>query len=204
MFSGLVNGTGKVKIMKRRGETIKLTIQANKPDFTDGIQIGDSICVDGTCLTVEKTNGQSFSVTLMPQTFEKTTFKLRRPGSLVNLERSLEIGKRLEGHIVTGHVDEVVNVIKREPNENSVELTFNLPSRLSGQVVPQGSVAINGVSLTVMDTGAQWFSVGLIPHTQAITNLDQLQVNDQVNLETDIIGKYIVANLNKGVDHNGR
>lgn len=204
MFSGLVNGTGKVTQIKRQDETIQLTVEPSRPGITDGIQVGDSICVDGTCLTVEKIAEAGFSVTLMPQTFEKTTFKDRQPGSLVNLERSLKIGRRLEGHLVTGHVDETTTVIKRRSNENAIELTFELPARLTGQVVPQGSVAINGVSLTVMDTGPDWFSVGLIPHTQAITNLDELKQGDRVNLETDIIGKYVVANLKKGAGHNGR
>lgn len=134
----------------------------------------------------------------MPQTFEKTTFKDLQPGDLVNLERSLQVGDRLEGHIVTGHVDEVTVVQAMAPNENAIEVRFALPVRLANQVVPQGSVAINGVSLTVMNTGADWFSVGLIPHTQTVTNLDDLQVGSQVNLETDILGKYVAANLQKG------
>ena len=107
----------------------------------------------------------------------------------------MQVGARLEGHIVTGHVDELSRVLKRTVNENAIEVQFNLPQRLHGQVVAQGSVAINGVSLTVMETGADWFTVGLIPHTQLVTNLDALKVGDEVNLETDILGKYVVTNL---------
>lgn len=195
MFSGLVNGMGRVESIMRDGETIQLTVAPLADALTAGLKIGDSIAIDGTCLTVVSQDKDNFRVTLMPQTFEKTTFKNRHSGSLVNLERSLQVGSRLEGHIVTGHVDEVTEVVKRKPNENAIEVAFKLPPRLRGQVVPQGSIAINGVSLTVMDVDDNWFSVGLIPHTQTVTNLDKLEVGSQVNLETDILGKYVVANM---------
>lgn len=183
MFSGLVQGTGKVQKLEKKGETIELTIAPTSPVLLEELVIGDSVAINGTCLTVVGQTGTSFHVTLMPQTFEKTTFKDLQPGDLVNLERSLQVGDRLEGHIVTGHVDEVTVVQAMAPNENAIEVRFALPVRLANQVVPQGSVAINGVSLTVMNTGADWFSVGLIPHTQTVTNLDDLQVGSRVNLE---------------------
>ena len=198
MFSGLVAGTGRISALEQEGETIRMAIAPQSADFLTGVEIGDSIAIDGTCLTVEHFNNQDFTVTLMPQTFEKTTFKDRRVGDLVNLERSLAVGSRLEGHIVTGHVDEVVSVLARRQNENAIELTLALPARLRTQVVAQGSVALNGVSLTVMRTGSDRFSVGLIPHTQTVTNLDTLRVGDAVNLETDILGKYVAANLKVG------
>ena len=181
--------------MEMKQGTITLVIGPTNPYFLSQAQVGDSIAIDGTCLTIENFSDRQFTVTLMPQTFAKTTFKDRRVGSLVNLERSLQVGLRLEGHIVTGHVDEVVQVISRRQNKNAIELVFNLPRRLAGQVVAQGSVAINGVSLTVMTVTKDTFSVGLIPHTQTITNLDGLQVGSRVNLETDILGKYVIANL---------
>lgn len=200
MFSGLVQGTGKIRVLDRRAETINLTVAPTVADVMDQLAIGDSIAINGTCLTVVTMGPDEFQVTLMPQTFEKTTFKDLRVGDLVNLERSLTVGARLEGHIVTGHVDEVVTVRDVQKNENAIEVRFNLPARLTGQVVAQGSVAINGVSLTVMDTSADWFSVGLIPHTQTVTNLDLLAAGSRVNLETDILGKYVVANLQKGAE----
>lgn len=200
MFSGLVQGTGKIRVLDRRAETINLTVAPIVADVMDQLAIGDSIAINGTCLTVVTMGPDEFQVTLMPQTFEKTTFKDLRVGDLVNLERSLTVGARLEGHIVTGHVDEVVTVRDVQKNENAIEVRFNLPARLTGQVVAQGSVAINGVSLTVMDTSADWFSVGLIPHTQTVTNLDLLAAGSRVNLETDILGKYVVANLQKGAE----
>ena len=132
---------------------------------------------------------------MMPQTFKKTTFKNSKIGDQVNIERSLQVTSRLEGHIVTGHIDDVVSLIKKQQNENAIELFFKLPDRLTAQVVPQGSIAINGTSLTVMDINKNIFSVGLIPHTQENTNLTQLAVGDQVNVETDILGKYVAKNL---------
>lgn len=188
MFSGLVNGTGKLTQIEQTDHTIRLTIDLD-PALQEGMEVGASFAVNGTCLTVETEQPGRLTVTLMPQTYNLTTFKDLPVGALVNLERSLKIGDRLEGHIVTGHVDQTTPVIKREVNENAIELTFKLPDELRGQVISQGSVAINGVSLTVMKQADDWFSVGLIPHTQTVTNLDQLRVGDLVNLETDVLGK---------------
>lgn len=201
MFSGLVNGTGKLTQIEQTDHTIRLTIDLD-PALQEGMEVGASLAVNGTCLTVETEQPGRLTVTLMPQTYNLTTFKDLPVGALVNLERSLKIGDRLEGHIVTGHVDQTTPVIKREVNENAIELTFKLPDELRGQVISQGSVAINGVSLTVMKQADDWFSVGLIPHTQTVTNLDQLRVGDLVNLETDVLGKYVAAKL--GGISNGR
>ena len=201
MFSGLVNGTGKLTQSEQTDHTIRLTIDLD-PALQEGMEVGASLAVNGTCLTVETEQPGRLTVTLMPQTYNLTTFKDLPVGALVNLERSLKIGDQLEGHIVTGHVDQTTPVIKREVNENAIELTFKLPDELRGQVISQGSVAINGVSLTVMKQADDWFSVGLIPHTQTVTNLDQLRVGDLVNLETDVLGKYVAAQL--GGILNGR
>ena len=201
MFSGLVNGTGKLTQIEQTDHTIRLTIDLD-PALQEGMEVGASLAVNGTCLTVETEQPGRLTVTLMPQTYNLTTFKDLPVGALVNLERSLKIGDRLEGHIVTGHVDQTTPVIKREVNENAIELTFKLPDELRGQVISQGSVAINGVSLTVMKQADDWFSVGLIPHTPTVTNLDQLRVGDLVNLETDVLGKYVAAQL--GGILNGR
>lgn len=201
MFFGLVNGTGKLTQIEQTDHTIRLTIDLD-PALQEGMEVGASLAVNGTCLTVETERPGRLTVTLMPQTYNLTTFKDLPVGALVNLERSLKIGDRLEGHIVTGHVDQTTPVIKREVNENAIELTFKLPDELRGQVISQGSVAINGVSLTVMKQADDWFSVGLIPHTQTVTNLDQLRVGDLVNLETDVLGKYVAAQL--GGILNGR
>ena len=199
MFSGLIGTTGKIRQLAQTGETMCLTVVPQVSGFLKGAVVGDSIAIDGTCLTIEQFVDNGFTVTLMPQSFIKTVFKERQVGDLVNLERSLKLGDRLEGHIVTGHVDEVTRVIDRRLNENAIELVFLLPARLRGQVVSQGSVAINGVSLTVMQADETSFSVGLIPHTQAVTNLDRLQDGDLVNMETDILGKYVARNMKVGL-----
>ena len=201
MFSGLVNGTGKLTQIEQTDHTIRLTIDLD-PALQEGMEVGASLAVNGTCLTVETEQPGRLTVTLMPQTYNLTTFKDLPVGALVNLERSLKIGARLAAHRDTAHADHTTPVIKREVNENAIELTFKLPDELRGQVISQGSVAINGVSLTVMKQADDWFSVGLIPHTQTVTNLDQLRVGDLVNLETDVLGKYVAAQL--GGILNGR
>ena len=127
MFSGLVAETGRIVKITQDGETIELVVEPHSDDFLITVQLGDSIAVNGTCLTVVEINNNQFTTTLMPQTFEKTTFKNLGKGSLVNLERSLQVGARLEGHIVTGHVDELSRVLKRTVNENAIEVQFSLP-----------------------------------------------------------------------------
>lgn len=196
MFSGLVRGDTHIKKIDKHKQTIKLTVSC-PADFTNELTIGDSIAINGTCLTVESFTETSFVVTMMPQTYKKTVFKNLHNGDQLNVERSLEVGQRLEGHLVTGHIDDLATVTKIAQNENAIEIWFKFPARLSTQIVPQGSIALNGVSLTVMDVKDNSFSVGLIPHTQDETNLANLQINDEVNLETDIIGKYVAKNLEK-------
>lgn len=194
MFSGLVTGDATIATIKKDTQTITMTIKTSTSNLK-GLKVGDSIAVNGCCLTVESFTETKFVVTMMPQTFKKTTFKNSKIDDQVNIERSLQVTSRLEGHIVTGHIDDVVSLIKKQQNENAIELFFKLPDRLTAQVVPQGSIAINGTSLTVMDINKNIFSVGLIPHTQENTNLTQLAVGDQVNVETDILGKYVAKNL---------
>lgn len=196
MFSGLVRGDASIKKINKNDETIVLTVNCAK-NFTENLQIGDSIAINGTCLTVENFTDDTFQVTMMPQTYKKTIFKNLDVGDQLNVERSLEIGKRLEGHIVTGHVDDIAKVREINQNENAIEIWFQFPTRLENQIVAQGSIAINGVSLTIMDTKENNFSVGLIPHTQDETNLSSLKVGSEVNIETDILGKYVAKNLEK-------
>ena len=196
MFSGLVTGGAKIAALAIDKQTIQMTV-ACPDNFLAGAKIGESIAVNGTCLTADKISQNEFTVTMMPQTFKKTVFKNSQVGDAVNVERALQVHDRLEGHILTGHVDETVKLLEKKPNQNAIELKFERPARLRSQIVAQGSVALNGVSLTVMNVTANSFAVGLIPHTQDETNLAGLQVGDEVNLETDILGKYVEANLKK-------
>ncbi len=196
MFSGLVRGDAHVAKIDKKQETIVLTVSC-APDFLKGVKIGDSIAIDGCCLTVEHFTNDSFTVTMMPQTYKKTIFKDLKPHDQLNVERALQVGARLDGHIVSGHIDDLAEVVRQKRNENAIEVWFKFPARLEKQIVAQGSIAINGVSLTVMDTKDNSFSVGLIPHTQAETNLDKLRVGSKVNIETDMIGKYVAKDLEK-------
>lgn len=194
MFSGLVSGKAHISNINKDGKTIVMTIET-VPEELAKVKIGDSIAINGCCLTVEKFTDNKFTVTMMPQTFDKTTFKNSKVGDKVNIERSVAVGSRFEGHIVSGHVDETAKVIDKKQNENAIELWFQLPKRLNKQIVSQGSIAINGTSLTVMKAEEDKFSVGLIPHTQDETNLSDLEVGDSVNIETDVIAKYVEANM---------
>ena len=198
MFSGLVRGDARIAAIDKNDETIVMTV-ACQPDFTKNLQIGYSIAVNGTCLTVEQYTDTSFVVTMMPQTYQKTTFKNLDINAQLNVERSLQVGQRLEGHLVTGHIDDIAKVTEIRTNENAIEVWFAFPTRLKNQIVAQGSIAINGVSLTVMDTHDNVFSVGLIPHTQDETNLSKLNVGSEVNIETDILSKYVAKNLEKRI-----
>lgn len=196
MFSGLVTGGAKIAALASDKQTIQMTV-ACPDNFLAGAQLGESIAVNGTCLTADEIKDNQFKVTMMPQTFKKTIFKNSQVGDAVNIERALQVHDRLEGHILTGHVDETVKVLEKKRNQNAIELSFQRPARLRSQIVAQGSVGLNGVSLTVMNVTANSFSVGLIPHTQDETNLAILKTGDEVNLETDILGKYVAANLKK-------
>lgn len=196
MFSGLVRGDAQIAQLDKKDQTIKLIVKC-APDFLQNVKIGDSIAINGTCLTVESFTTDSFQVTMMPQTFKKTIFKDSNVGDQLNVERSLEVGQRLEGHIVTGHIDDLAMVTQKKTNKNAIEIWLEFPPRLQKQIVAQGSIAINGVSVTVMDTEKNQFSVGLIPHTQDETNLSKLKIGSEVNIETDILGKYVSKNLEK-------
>ena len=169
MFSGLINGTGKLTQIEQTDHTIRLTIDLD-PALQEGMEVGASLAVNGTCLTVETEQPGRLTVTLMPQTYNLTSFKDLPVGALVNLERSLKIGDRLEGHIVTGHVDQTAPVIKREVNENAIELTFKLPEELRGQVISQGSVAINGVSLTPFSASTPLMCRCIAAHSDMATS----------------------------------
>ena len=196
MFRGVVAGKAKIAEINKKDETITMTVTFPTGLLSD-IKIGDSIAVNGTCLTAEKVEPNEFQVTMMPQTFEKTTFKDLKVNDDVNVEQAMKADSSFEGHIVTGHVDDVIHITDRHINENAIELWFSIPNHLDKQIVPQGSVALNGVSLTVMDVKDNKFSVGLIPHTQDETNLSSLKAGDVVNLETDILGKYVQKNLSR-------
>lgn len=192
MFTGIIQSVGTVAAIQRAAAHADLTIET---PLTAQIhsQIGDSVAVNGVCLTLTALTAQGFTTTMMPETSRRTALQALRPGSRVNLEPALRADQRLDGHFVLGHVDTTARLCQRVVDENAVVLTFETPQRYQTQLVEKGSVALNGVSLTLTAATAQTFSVSLIPHTLDQTNLADLQVNDRVNLETDILGKYLIS-----------
>ncbi|MFZ2353215.1 riboflavin synthase [Paucilactobacillus nenjiangensis] len=194
MFTGLIQAVGTVKSIQRSGQHAQVTIAADSKLLED-YQIGDSMAINGVCLTAIQVNEGNFTVDVMPTTFDKTTFKQLAFDARVNLERAMPANGRFEGHIVAGHVDTTTRVKIIRENENSVQMTFVYPASLQGQIVAEGSIAINGTSLTVATVGANEFSISLIPHSLTQTNFGQLKIGDQVNLETDMLAKYVQSLL---------
>ncbi|KRM12294.1 riboflavin synthase [Paucilactobacillus suebicus] len=191
MFTGIIKGIGTVTEIKRISDTAKLQIST---DLTGQInsQIGDSISVDGVCLTITKLDNQGFTVDVMPETVHRTNISKYVVNRKVDLEPALLASDRLDGHFVLGHVDCTSTVISRHQDENALVISFSLPEKYKDYVVEKGSVSVDGVSLTVVDAINNTFSVSLIPHTMDQTVLGDLMVNDVVNIETDVLGKYIV------------
>ncbi len=157
----------------------------------EGVRLGDSICVNGCCLSVVRIDNDAIAFELGPETLARTTFGGVAVGAAVNLERSLRLSDRLGGHLVTGHVDGVGRVAARTEDGEWVTCRFTAPPALLAHLAPKGSVAVDGVSLTVVDVTASDFSVALIPHTLAATTLGTRNVGDRVNLETDLVAKYV-------------
>jgi len=162
------------------------------------IKVGDSIAVNGVCLTVTSFGEDLFSADVMPETFQRTNLSKARVGTRVNLERPLRFSDRLDGHIVSGHVDAVGTIQSVTKLDNANILRINIPQDLLRYVVPQGSVAVDGISLTVVECGDDWFTVSLIPHTWRVTGFSTKDLGDGVNIETDIIGKYVERLMEKG------
>ncbi len=189
MFTGLIEETGTIRSVRGAGRSLHLTVDARR--VLEGIQVGDSIAVNGVCLTVVRHGSDSFTADVMPETYERTNLKDLPPGSPVNLERTMALGDRFGGHIVQGHVDATGTILAMERDEIAVWVTVSAPPDLLRYLVPKGSVAIDGISLTVVDVDADRFRVSLIPHTVAVTNMRHRKVGDRVNLEADVLAKYV-------------
>lgn len=190
MFTGLVEEIGQIKSVIKQGEAMVLTIGAGI--VTQDVKLGDSISVNGVCLTVTSFDRSSFSVDVMPETFRRSSLHRLKPGEAVNLERAMQAGARFGGHIVQGHVDGTGAVISRKSDANAVVFRIRLddPEQLR-YIIPKGSITVDGISLTVVDTSDDGFTVSIIPHTLAETALQHKQAGAVVNIETDIIGKYV-------------
>jgi len=189
MFTGIVEEMGKVRRLERRGGSAVLEVTARR--VLEGTRIGDSISVNGACLTVTRITSEHFAVDLAPETLQRTTLGGLRPGAGVNLERGLAVGARMGGHFVQGHVDDVGSVRVRKPAEEAVIIAFAAPPTVMRYVVPKGFIAVDGMSLTVVERLEDGFTVSFIPHTLANTVASGYRAGAPVNLEADILGKYV-------------
>lgn len=193
MFTGLVEAFVPVAEVVDAPPGKRLVIEW--PDVAGEAALGESIAVNGCCLTVVAIDGGRLAFEAGPETLAKTNLGGLAAGARVNVERSLRLGDRLGGHLVTGHVDAVGTLEERRDEGDWSTYWFRFPAPLRGQLVPKGSIAVDGVSLTVVDVTPERFSVALIPHTLAVTTLGQLRPGERVNLETDLIGKYVEKQL---------
>ncbi|HUL28865.1 MAG TPA: riboflavin synthase [Thermodesulfobacteriota bacterium] len=202
MFTGIIENRGKVLQIERSGEEARLIVEL-PPDLTEG-QLGDSINVNGACLTVVKKNEKTIALDLSPETLQKTTLEELKAGDEVNLERALRLADRLGGHIVTGHVDGVGEIMEKREERGFLHLRLRVPESVSRYVVEKGSIAIDGISLTVNNCQRGEIRMVLIPYTIEKTSLRQKRVGDRVNVEADILGKYVEKLLGRRDEKAGQ
>jgi riboflavin synthase len=195
VFTGIIEALGRVTRVEAQGEKTRLAIEA--PDVTDGLPIGASVAVNGACLTVVAVRPGEVAFEVVRETLDRTSLGDVRIGSRVNLERALRADGRLDGHIVQGHVDGTGRVRAIERRDDDVRFAVECEPEFAALLVPKGSIAIDGVSLTLVQVGAAGFDVALIPHTLAATNLGDRQPGDRVNLEADVLGKYVQKYLER-------
>lgn len=189
MFTGIIEEIGIVEQIKKGSASAVLTIRAEK--VIKGTKTGDSIAVNGVCLTVTSLGRGQFDADVMHETLNRSALRMLAPGSRVNLERAMPADGRFGGHIVAGHVDGTGQIIRVMADDNAVWYTIRAEKKILRYVVEKGSVAIDGISLTVAKTGDDWFAISAIPHTIRETTLQEKKQKDLVNLETDVIGKYV-------------
>lgn len=189
MFTGIIEEVGHVKSLRRGAKSFTLEVDASL--VMEGTQVGDSIATNGVCLTVTSLTGHGFTADVMPETVQRTALGELTAGSPVNLERALSLQTRLGGHIVSGHIDGTGRISDRRQDDTALWLTVECDSRLLRYIIEKGSITIQGVSLTVARVDDRSFAVSLIPHTQAVTTLHSARIGDRVNLENDIIAKYV-------------
>jgi riboflavin synthase len=191
MFTGIVEEVGTLRAVRPGAQSVALDIAANV--VTGDAAVGDSVLTDGVCLTVTSLREGGFTADAMPETVRRTTLAERRPGDGLNLERAMTLSSRLGGHLVAGHVDGVGVVTSVKPEDNALVVEFEVPAEVASVTVDQGSVAVDGVSLTVVGVSGARVRVSLIPHTAAVTTLGRLSPATRVNIEVDMIAKYVHA-----------
>ena len=190
MFTGIVERVGRLARLDAAGERLELEVEAGA-DIARDVRIGDSVALAGCCLTVVAVRGERLAFQAVPETLRRTSLGARRPGDPLNVERAMRADARLDGHIVQGHVDGTGTVRELRPEGDDILVRIDAPRELAVQLVPKGSVAVEGVSLTVVEPDERGFWVALIPHTRAVTTLGALAPGEAVNLELDVLGKYV-------------
>jgi riboflavin synthase len=198
MFTGIIEATGKILSFDRDDANTVLTIDSSK--LHRNVKKGDSVAVDGVCLTVSRKSGKRISFDVSSETIQRTNFSRKFIGDFVNLELPVTANTMLSGHFVQGHVEGIGRVRKWHRDPNDVRLFLDLPGDLLIYCVPKGSISINGVSLTIASLRASTIEIALIPYTLRHTNMDALRIGDLVNIETDVIGRYVVSVLKKTYD----
>jgi riboflavin synthase len=198
MFTGLVEGQGEIVRIEKKRDKALIWI---KPDFSwDEKKLGESISVNGVCLTATAWIGEVFSLDVSEETLTRSDLNRLKVGDLVNLERALRLSDRLGGHLVTGHIDGTGRILQKELQDTFFLLKISIPQALRPFIVEKGSIAVDGVSLTVNQVGEKEFGLTLIPHTGAKTTLSRKKIGEEVNLETDLIGKYVYQFMSRGND----
>lgn len=195
MFTGIVKTTGKLKQRREKKGKIYFVITVDK--FLEKVEVGDSISCDGACLTVIEKRQNYFTVELMPETLKLTRFQYLDVNSFINLEKSMKFGGRIDGHFVMGHVDAVGRIKKIIQGKANTDLVISVPKKIVKYLAYKGSISVNGVSLTIAESKNDWIKVCLITHTLEITNLSELKKGDRVNLEVDMIARYLERLLKK-------
>ena len=193
MFTGIIVGTGKVTKLDQKTKNrsaIQMTVDLGK--YASGLKIGQSVAINGVCLSATKISNNNCIFEMIDETTKKTDLGNVKAGSTVNVERSLKVGDRLEGHFVLGHIDGVATITKIEKKPKEVKIWFKIPKKLTKYVVKKGSIALDGISLTLVDVKKDVASVCLIPHTINVTNFKSKKIGDKLNIETDVLGKYIL------------
>ncbi|PIE70491.1 MAG: riboflavin synthase [Deltaproteobacteria bacterium] len=189
MFTGIIEGFGTIREIRPQGQGRRLVIES---DFIlDETRIGDSIAVNGACLTAVLIDGTRFAVDVAPETLALSTLDAARPGERVNLERALKVTGRLDGHLVSGHIDGTGVIRSRERLSNAIIISFAVDPGMMRYMIHKGSIAVDGTSLTINHVGTDSFTVSIIPHTAALSTVGMKKIGDRVNIETDLVGKYI-------------
>ena len=189
MFTGIIEDIGDIKSIKHEGDSAVLVIHSSK--IMDDVKLGDSIAVNGVCLTARSISGNEFTADVMAETLRRSSLGALKPGSKVNLERAMQLGGRFGGHIVSGHIDGTGTIVSMKREANAVWVEISADSKILKLIIEKGSIAIDGISLTVAYVDDKVFKVSVIPHTASETTLLMKKVGDIVNLENDTIGKYV-------------